>query len=79
MAGEWKRLAPGSMPPVDRHRRFLLMNGLDPADQIMCVAVRRQYGGKEPYILFIGGENGWDLLDEEQYPDCMWMEIPYPD
>ena len=80
---KWMKLEPGTMPPVRHGRRFLLMRGMDPDDQIMNTAVRVQFDGKEPYIRYIGyigpGEFGWRILPEDEYRDCLWQEIEYPE
>ena len=76
---KWMKLEPGTMPPVRNDKRFLLIRGTDPDDRILCVAARVQYDGKDPYIRYIGGENGWRILPEEEYGECLWEDVAYPD
>lgn len=79
MNGGWKILEKKSMPAVDNHRSFLLCRGaFDPDDQLMSTAKRVQYDGKDPYIWYMRGAEGWAVLPEDQYRDCLWKEIEYP-
>ena len=77
---EWKRLNKRSMPPVDKDHEFLLARGVktDPTPIIQIAKRVFRYGTNEPYIRFVKPFDGWCVLPEEDYKNCLWMEIKYP-
>ena len=75
----WTPFTPGTMPPIDNHRRFLVLYGLDPDDRILCVGKHVQYNGAAPYIRIIGGEGGWKELTEDQQHDAAWAPVEIAD
>lgn len=77
---EWKELKNGTMPPVDNLKRFLLLRGKDPGDQLVNIAARVYYEDtkEEPYIRYVHNIKGWTLLKKKEYKDCLWQEIEYP-
>ena len=77
MVVNWVPFTPETMPPIDNHKRFLVLNGLGSADRILCVGVHCQYGDNAPYIRFCGGEGGWKIPDYEQLHDMAWAMIDY--
>ena len=75
---EWKRLTPESMPPVDRYRSFLLCRAaFDPDERMMSTARHMIYYG-EPRIVYMKGQEGWRVLEPDDWSDVLWQEIDYP-
>ena len=74
----WKRLNKAAMPDSDRHRNILLARGAtDPGGAIYCVGRVSENCAGETVIMYCKPfEEGWILLDPEEYRTCRWMEIP---
>ncbi len=69
---EWHELNKNSIPPLGQ--RFLLLRGFrEKGGGILCVAYRDAWG-----IRYIGGENGWTYLPEEENRSTVWQTVELP-
>lgn len=76
---KWYPFTPETMPPIDNHKRFLHLHGTGKADRILGVGVHCQYNDNAPYIRVVGGDKGWEVLDDNDLTDDLWAPLDITD
>jgi hypothetical protein len=69
----WNKLNKKSLPPVNGPRFLLLRGYREKGGGVLCVAQRNEYG-----ILYVGGENGWKFLPDDEYRTSVWQAVELP-
>lgn len=73
MKVEWNKLNKKSLPPVNGPRFLLLRGYRENGGGVLCVAQRDEYG-----IRYVGGENGWKYLPDDEYRTSVWQAVELP-